>query len=276
MSYKTLLVHLELNGDNDGVLKIAGELAARFQARVIGIAAAQPIRILYDEGWTSGEVINRDREDLNRDLAACEAQFRGALQGSTQDIAWRSAITFAPLADYIAEQACGADLIVTGKEIGGSLLDDNRRVHMGDLVMQAGRPILLVPRGISTLPMRHAFVAWKESRESRRAVMDALPLLEVAGEVGVLEITSQQDCPYALARVQDVAMWLQQHKISAAPLVVSAKGNEVGCLHAELLNRKCDLLVAGAYGHNRLGEWIFGGVTQDLLLSPDFCVLISH
>jgi nucleotide-binding universal stress UspA family protein len=47
-------------------------------------------------------------------------------------------------------------------------------------------------------------------------------------------------------------------------------------LRSELLQRKCDLLVAGAYGHSHLNEWIFGGVTQDLLLNSEFCVLLSH
>ncbi|HEY0266635.1 MAG TPA: hypothetical protein VGC16_07780, partial [Rhizomicrobium sp.] len=133
MAYKTLLVHLELNGDNAGVLKIAGALAARFQARVIGIAAARPIQILYDEGWTAGEVVNRDREDLDKELAACEAQFRAALRGYAESVAWRSAITYGPLADYIAEQARSADLIITGQDIGGSMLDTSRRVVIGDL-----------------------------------------------------------------------------------------------------------------------------------------------
>ena len=47
-------------------------------------------------------------------------------------------------------------------------------------------------------------------------------------------------------------------------------------LRSTLLDRGCEMLVAGAYGRGRIGEWIFGGVTRDVLLNPDFCVLISH
>ena len=74
-------------------------------------------------------------------------------------------------------------------------------------------------------------------------------------------------------------MWrpgFQQHQIDVSSEVVIANGTEIGPLHAALLDRKCDLLVAGAYGHNRLREWVFGGVTTDILLDPDFCVLLSH
>jgi nucleotide-binding universal stress UspA family protein len=37
-----------------------------------------------------------------------------------------------------------------------------------------------------------------------------------------------------------------------------------------------DLLVAGAYGHSRLGEWVFGGVTRELLAESPVCGLFLH
>src|SRR5690348_2372346 len=137
MSYKTILVHLELNGDNEGVLSIARQLADRFDARVIGIAAAQPIQPLYEEGYAMAEVVAKDRSELSRELAACHVQFRNALEGRVSEIAWRSAVTFQDLADYIADEARSADLIITGKDIGASLLDNSRRVNIGDLALRA-------------------------------------------------------------------------------------------------------------------------------------------
>jgi nucleotide-binding universal stress UspA family protein len=180
------------------------------------------------------------------------------------------------LADFIAEQARAADLIITGKDIGGTLLDSTRRVDIGQLAIMAGRPILLVPQGITTLPLRHVFVAWKDSREARRAAADALPLLEAAGHATVVEVSSDQDKAEAEKRVKDVSLWLEQHKLSATPLALATRAAQGGVLRAELLQRNCDLLVAGAFGHSRLGEWVFGGVTHDFLLDPDFCTLLSH
>jgi nucleotide-binding universal stress UspA family protein len=276
MTYKTLMVHLELNGDNEGVLKIAGDLAGRFDARVIGIAACQPIQVLVSESFNAGEAITQDWAEIEKELAAAGDQFRAALRGRVKSLEWRSMITYGPLADYIADQARAADLIITGKDLGASLLDESRRVKLGDLVMRAGRPVLIVPQGITALAMRHVMVGWKETREARRAVADALPLLQAAGHVTVLEVTSQNDRAVSKAQVGDVGAWLQQHKVEAAGEVIVASGTEAGYLHATLLDRKCDLLVAGAYGHNRLSEWVFGGVTMDVLLDPDFCVLVSH
>jgi nucleotide-binding universal stress UspA family protein len=276
MTYKTLLVHLDLNGDNEGLLKITSDLAGRFNAKVIGIAAAQPIQPLYDEGFAAADIATEHRNEVEKEIAACKMQFLQALEPRMSQVEWRSAVTLEPLADYIAAEARCADLIITGKDIGGFPADNSRRVNIGDLAIKAGRPILIVPQGIASLSLQHVFVAWKDTREARRAVVDALPLLEAAGRAGVLEVTSEDDYDDAKARVRDVGRWLETHGVSAMPRAVGTKSIEMGYLHAELLSLKCDLLVAGAYGHNRLGERVFGGVTQDVLLDPDFCVLLSH
>ena len=276
MAYKTLLVHLDLNGDNEGLLKITGDLAERFDAKVIGIAAAQPIQPLYDEGFAAADIATEHRNEVEKEIAACETQFLQVLKPRIKQLEWRSTVTLVSLADYIAAEARCADLIITGKDIGGFLTDTSRRVSIGDLAIKAGRPVLIVPQGITGLSLQHVFVAWKDTREARRAVVDALPLLKAAGRTGVLEVTSEGDCDNAKARVRDVGHWLETHGVSATPRAVGTKSIEMGYLHAELLSLKCDLLVAGAYGHNRLGEWVFGGVTQDVLLDPDFCVLLSH
>jgi nucleotide-binding universal stress UspA family protein len=276
MSYKTILVHLDLNGDNEGVLNIAGQLAEHFGARVVGIAAAQPTHPLYEEGYAMADVLAKERSELDSELAECRAQFYKALEHRVRQLEWRSAVTYEMLSDYIADEARCADLIITGKDIGASLLDNSRRVNIGDLAIRAGRPVLIVPQGITRLAMAHVFLAWKDAREARRAAFDALPLFQAAGNVTVLEVTSEGDRACAESRIRDVGCWLEQHDIRATRLAVGTSSQHAGYLHAELLNHKCDLLVAGAYGHNRLGEWIFGGVTQDVLLDPDFCVLLSH
>jgi nucleotide-binding universal stress UspA family protein len=276
MPYKNLLVHLELNGDNDGVLSIAAELAQRFESKVIGIAAAQPVQVLYDDTGAAGEVIAADRAEIDAELAACKARFLEALEGRVHQLEWRSNVILDSLTDYVAQQARAADLIITGKDIGGILSSSSRRVNIGQLAVTAGRPILLVPPGIASLPLRHVFIAWQDCREARRATADALPLLKAAGHATVLEVVANHDQAKAEQRVKDVASWLEQHQISGSTMAIGTNSAQKGYLCAELIDRHCDLLVAGAYGHSRLGEILFGGVTQDILLDPAFCVLFSH
>ena len=273
---KTLMVHLELDGRNAGLLEIAADLADKFGARVLGIAACQPFQMMYDEGLTAGDVMIADRAEITRESAAAEAEFRQALKGRVKSVEFRSGITYGPLASYIAEEARAADLIITRPDKGGSLLDNTRRVKVGDLALEAGRPLLIVPYGISRLTLNNAFVAWKDSRESRRAISDAVPLLKLAKNVTVLEVTPASEQKSAHDRVLDVAHWLETHEIAAEPVTADRAGSDAAGLYSEMIERGCDFLVAGAYGHSRAGEFFFGGVTCDLLLNPEYCVLVSH
>lgn len=276
MTYKTLMVHLELRENNDTLLKFVGDLAERFQAHVIGIAACQPMQILYDEGFTAGEVMVEDRAEITKEIAAAESRFRKALDGRAASLEWRCATTYAPLASYIAEEARATDLLITGPDLGASLLDNTRRVKLGDLALEAGRPVLIVPHGVSTVDFQRAVIGWKETRETRRAVVDSLPAIGLSGHVTVLEVTTRAGLDRAQGHVKDVSRWLGRHGVEAVPSAVAASGSELMALHDELLERRCDLFVAGAYGHSRMGEFVFGGTTRDMLLSADFCVLISH
>ena len=80
----------------------------------------------------------------------------------------------------------------------------------------------------------------------------------------------------AKKRLEDVQAWLQAHGIKAGILAAAATGDDAIRLNAIAREHKADLLVAGAYGHSRLREWVLGGVTHDLLLRAERCVLVSH
>ena len=275
MSYATLLVHLELDRPNTGLLKITAELAERFHAGVIGIAACQPLQMVYGDGYVAGDLYQQDRDEIAKELSAAEAEFRAALHGRVAFLEWRSAQTYAYLADYLAREARCADLVLTG--IGtGDFLDASRAANIGELIMQTGRPVLIVPTSASTLALDHVLIGWKDTRETRRAVSDALPLLKHASRVSIVELAAEDDLPAAGQRVQDVVAWLGRHAIKAEGGAQLATGDDAGALYAIGQDQSVDLVVAGAYGHNRLREWMLGGVTRDLLLSANRFSLVSH
>lgn len=276
MSFKTLMVHLELGRANDGLLAIAGDLAQRLKAHVIGIAACQPIQLMYNETYISGDIVEQDREQIETQLKDAERQMRAALDAVGVKSEWRSAVTLGSLADFVATQARATDLVLTGPAIPGSTFDHTRQVHVADLAMEAGRPVLIVPRSRDHLDLNRALVAWKSTRECRRAVADALPLLKLAHEVSVVEIAADGENSRARQDVSDVAAWLARHGVIAKPEALPANGPDAERLYDLARERQADLIVAGAYGHHRLREWIFGGVTADFLMTPDRCVMLSH
>jgi nucleotide-binding universal stress UspA family protein len=275
MTYATLLVHLECGQANAGLLQVAGDLAQTLEAAVIGVAACRPIQLAYDDGYVSGELIEEDRKAIERELKQAEAEFRGALEGRSAKLEWRSKVMYAPLSDYLIHEARCADLIVTG--VGtASMLTAARRADTGDLVMQAGRPVLVVPAAARGLQLRRVVLAWKDTREARRAASDALPLLERAAQVTIVEVAAADELEAVRARLADVAGWLRRHGVAAEPLATLATGDDKLQLATIAREQRADVLVAGAYGHSRLREWVLGGVTRELLLRSDHCSLLSH
>ncbi len=275
MTYATLMVHLEIGRSNGALLQIAGNLAQRFHAGVIGIAACQPLQIVYGDGFITGDLIEEDRNEMARELQKAEADFRSALEARAASIEWRSTVLLAALSDYLAREARGADLVITGVA-SGNVLDAPRAANTSDLVMQVGRPVLIVPGSTDNVELNRVVVGWKDTRETRRAVYDALPVLKMATHVAVVEICDEEDLAPARMRLNDVVAWLGRHGVVAQLFALPSSGTDTAQLYAIAEEQNADVIVAGAYGHSRLREWVLGGVTRDLLLNARRCSFVSH
>jgi nucleotide-binding universal stress UspA family protein len=276
MGFATLMVHLELGRPNTAILTIAADLAERMNANVIGIGICQPARLLYNDGYIPANVLEQERTEIADEMKAAEAELRAALAPRPDSVDWRSAVVYTPLSEHLAQEACRADVVITGVDRTTSLFDMSHHVDIGDFVMRAGRPCLIVPNGIDALPLKHVVAGWKDTGETRRAVRDALPLMKLAGRVTLVSIVPKDEVDTAHARLGDVAAWLKRHGIDVDALVTASTGDDAARLDAIMAEQGADLLVAGAYGHSRVREWALGGVTRDLLLRGTRCSLVSH
>jgi nucleotide-binding universal stress UspA family protein len=276
VTYTTLMVHLELGRSNAALLKVAASVAETFHAGVIGIAACQPMRAAYSDAAVPGEIIEQDRDDIAKEIEAAESEFRSALDAGAHAVEWRSGVAFGSLSGYLAHQARCADLVVTCVDHNASAFDSSRHVNMGDLVMQAGRPVLIVPAGLKNFQLRSVVVGWKETREARRAIFDALPLLKKAERVTVVEIAKGEHLAAARLHLADVVNWLKIHGTAAEIVALLSTGDDAAQLKSVADEQRADVVVAGAYGHGRLREWALGGVTRDLLLCANRCSFVSH
>ena len=209
-------------------------------------------------------------------MSELEAQFLGAARGRARSVEWRSAIDFP--ARYLLQQARCADIIVSGGP-SDAFSDPFVLASPKDLVMQAGRPLLVVPDTASWLDLRSMLVAWKDTTEARRAIADSLPLLRKAGDVTVAEIVEADDSrPAALSRVRDVVAWLSRHGVVARELVPEKNGGRDAAAQLDEIAADvgAGVVVAGAYGHSRVRELILGGMTQHLITQTARSVLLSH
>jgi nucleotide-binding universal stress UspA family protein len=276
VTYATVMVHLQLGRSNAHLLQIAGDLAERFGAGVIGIATCQPMQIVYEDAYVPANLIEQDRQEIEKELAAAQSEFRAALQGRVSRLEWRSKVTVYSLSRYLASQARSADLVVTGVDRDLSLFDTTRHADLGDLVLQAGRPVLVVPTMAAGARFDRVLVGWKDAREARLAVVNALPFLSTAARVTVVEIAGEEALAETRTDLADVVGWLKHHGVEAEPMAVVSEGDDARQLNAIAENQAADLIVAGAYGHSRLREWVLGGVTRDLLVRASRCSLVSH
>ncbi|MFK4509169.1 universal stress protein [Bradyrhizobium daqingense] len=277
MTYATVMVSLALDQSNEARLQVAGELAERFEAGIIGVAAARFAPPLYfTDGADAQGLIEEGEASVTRRLAGLEAQFRAAMKNRGGHAEWRSALDFP--ARFIMAQARCADIVVSGGQ-SPAFSDAFALASPKDLVMQAGRPLLVVPDRANWLDLRSALVAWKDTPEARRAVADALPLLRKARDVTIAGILERDDDrPVVMAGVTDVAAWLARHGITATARVSESTRNETTAAQLDKVAAEvgAGLIVAGAYGHSRFRELIMGGVTQHLVAQSARLVLLSH
>ena len=268
MSFAALMVHVDIEHESERRVELAIGLADRFQAALIGVAgcALWPAFIAGDARLTESN--QYDLQKLMKRFEQRAKTFR--VQGrSLRQIEWRSAPE--PAGELLLREARAADLLVVGRKRSRDDADP------GVIALRAGRPVLLVPDAIAALPLRRVVVAWKDTRECRRAVRDALPFLQQAKEVLLVEIGEDKSQSQAKKNLADVAAFLVRHRVIVAAEVWRRPRRPVA---AELLHfvheERADLIVAGGYGHSRLGEWIFGGITRELLTASPICCMLSH
>ena len=272
MSYASLMVYVNADHVSKQLVGVAAGLADKFSARLVGLSALAIMPPFVAEGVVIVDNASEfDIAQMKAKLADAGNKFRAAA-GADRQAEWRSAIEF-PTETLMGEARC-ADLVLIEKGKSGDIY---RSVDAGVAILGAGRPFLVVPAAVKSLAADHVVIGWKDTREARRAVQDALPFLHEAKRVTVMEICEKDEMDIARHHVADVVRYLAQHRIKAESRVeIQAHGSGADQIIGLAEDEGADLLVTGAYGHSRLNEWVFGGMTRDLLTSSPICCLMSH
>ena len=143
-----------------------------------------------------------------------------------------------------------------------------------NLVLASGGPALLLPQAFKNgAPGRRIVVAWNGGREAARALRDAWPFLLVADsiDVVVVEPAEASEPDHRLQR------YFEAHGCTARIVVVRDEDAAVATvLRDQVRHLRADLLVMGLYGHSRLRETVFGGVSRALLHDAPVPILVSH
>lgn len=268
---RSILLHVDDSKRLGVRAQLARQLAQTFGASVTAQHAAMPFLLRYpltvESAAEAIALVEQADEEARR---AARASFEAAV-GEAPNMVWSAlacdAFTFTNRALY-------ADLVIVGQRddddsAAGELPPD----FVQNLIIDSGKPVLVVPKiGAITPEPRQVLIAWKETRESARAVMAALPWLRRAESVGIACFDDD-----ARAAVTRLSGWLDAHGIATVSTAEGPPSDDVGEM---LLSRAFDvgaeLLVMGCYGHSRAREWVLGGVTRTLLQSMTLPVLMVH
>jgi nucleotide-binding universal stress UspA family protein len=273
MSLESLLVYLEADREQTNLVRIAADIAAQHGSSITGLSALGIRPPFVANGIAVDVGGEAEIDQMKLSLATREAWFRHVAKEKGRSVEWRSGFE-SPTQRLIHDAAC-ADLVIMSavREIG----DVYRRPDIGEVILRAGRPILVVPDSADTLKADRVVLGWKNTREARRVLLDAMPFLARASEVTIVEICEHADSEAALAEAAAVRRYLDKHQIKGSYEFIARPTGPVGQQLVAIAHQiKADLIVSGAYGHTRLGEWIFGGATHELLSGSDVCCLMSH
>lgn len=268
MDIRSLLVSLE-PGVASATLATAIDLARRFRARITGCAAAEPTPALL-EGPAGIDRYYAVREEIEAALELAGSDFAAR---APRDLlkAWVSGVEDPTRA--LRREAIGCDLVVVQRHADAR--DAGRQPDLADLILRSGRPVLVLPTDGRTVAASRIVVAWKDTREARRAVADALPFLAGADEVLVASVDEGE---YGEERgsLERIVGWLAAHGVQARGEVLPMGSSLSSTIRNTAAAVNADLVVAGGYGHSRFREWFMGGMTQQLLDQQATTLLFSN
>lgn len=278
MSIKTIMCVVDVKvGDDDlkSAIDLCAENAAHLSVLVIAFASPPPfgdyVSTISDAWLDERQKDVQKLEERAGKIAKLleHAGISASVQSEYAEFVWA--------ADEIGRYGRYSDLILIGPEVLKS--DELKSKVVEGALFESGRPVLVSPSGATpTLTPKHVLLAWDSRVESARAALEALEMLVGADEVHVTlvdpDTSSTMNGPEPGA---DVGAYLAHHGVNVIVDRLPSGGNPVAdVLNQHAVDIAADLIVMGGYGHSRLRERVFGGVTKSMIDAPKFPILMAR
>jgi nucleotide-binding universal stress UspA family protein len=179
------------------------------------------------------------------------------------------------IGDVVTREARTADTFVMLRPNGAPQEPE----HLVEAVLfGSGRHLFLVPnRRRAKAGFDRVLLAWNGSRESARALAEALPYMHKARTVIVIVVDDEPPAKSRATLGNDAVTHLKHHEIDAVLHHVRTHDRDVGTtLIAEAERHNADLIAMGGYGHSSVQEWLLGGTTQTILHKAPLPLLVAH
>lgn len=276
-AYRDIAVHLDGSSEDEVRLAHAEALAGRYAARITGIFTTllpDPALFVGDFGIsTIGQLVDSAIQEGD----TSEKRLRQRLAGlvSTHELRRLDAFP-GNLEQAVASEARWNDLFVATCPRG----DDHSRWRflLESVMFDGGRGLYIVPpKAAPRSSIQTVLIGWTDTRQSARAVAEALPLIAQATQVHV--VTAREEAHGRMGGAEvlaDISAHLARHGVETTASVLDTETSATDALLDEAQRISADLLVVGAYGHSRFREWVLGGVTAGLLDRSPVPLFLAH
>lgn len=268
---KSILIHAASDEFMESRLQVALDIARRFKGHLT-LVQAQPYSSYMAVDMFGGTHMMAQALEA---ATAMQAETRKKLDEhlKNEGVPWDWQVYDGATAPVIADASRFADLIVMSLGYTAKMGVSSARSLVGDVALQSRAPILAVPDKMEKIGFDRAMIAYDGGLEASEAMRAALPMLKEAKSVCISEVEEKEsEFP-----ATDASVYLSRHGIKSEIDVSSTNGKTVEeCLFDKIGGWKPDYVVMGAFGHGRLRETLFGGITRYLMAETKTPLFLAH
>jgi nucleotide-binding universal stress UspA family protein len=277
--YKNLLVNIPTERSPQPAIDGAISLAARCQAQLDAVSVgyeSSSIPLVAEGGAAVAAIFEDERGKALERAHAALAIFETEAKRAGVTYSSRAISTMpSEAAAILGATARLYDLAVVAQPEFERDTFDNTLAQ--EILFQSGGPVLFMPYTFKgAFHARRVGICWDGSRLAARAVRDAMPLLEQAEAITIITINAASSVP-ADASAAHLMRYLSRLGVpTEIDSLKTEKANTQSSILSLAADESLNLLVMGGYGHSRLKETVFGGVTREMLESMTVPTLMSH
>lgn len=279
MGFRDVLAIVTSEKGDDHVLRYAEQLAAQHAAKVSGLVVnwmpSAPLTAEWGVGnpWW-GELVGDARKKLDEEGARVKTRFAREGEGGSAETCLLEIAIARP---ELGLRARHADLSIVARPTEAT--SNSAHAILEGPLFESGRPIILVPPNWKPRDIgKSVMICWKPTREAARSLADAEPFLATASRMAVVTVDARpSEGGYGPLPGIDITAHLARRGHKPELFNIASSGRtEAAAILDQARALDADLLVMGGFGRSRMSEFIFGGVTRDVLAKSDVPVLMSH
>ncbi|KWV90536.1 universal stress protein [Erythrobacter sp. YT30] len=270
---KSILLHIEADDCMEARLQFALDLARAHNGHITCLQAVN--FEIFAPGDFYGSAMAAALPALQK--AADELRTELEERLTKEDVSWEWQYKPGMAETKLLELAALQDVVLVGpRDVG-----EKRRhpsIMVGELLLRSSTPVIVVPQKWKSYdPTAPVLVAWNGSPEACIALRNAVPMLKTASKVILARVIEEKESQAEEFPMIEGSLYLSRHDIESELLEIpKGKAKVSDTLFTNAFAKDCGMVVMGAYGHMRITEALFGGVTRRSLTDPQLPIFLAH